>query len=190
MYYSSVFRRYYQHPANQQIVLQGFFHFLKIMDLATSQTDVIRIYEKISEIEGLTTPVEDTLNIKNGINYAQFLEALLRIAFIKAAEKNQSYAATLEQIFTNPNLDINKRTFNDSFLNQIYNSEENDKVFLDNELLLNAIFCARGINRQNTYLELEKSQFVQVLKEAGIIKVPTVKKQEAKTDEKKKGAKA
>jgi hypothetical protein len=51
-------------------VLQGFFHFLKIMDLATSPTDVIRIYEKISEIEGLTTPVEDTLNIKNGINYA------------------------------------------------------------------------------------------------------------------------
>jgi hypothetical protein len=40
------------------------------MDLATSPTDIIRIYEKISEIEGLTTPVEDTLNIKNGINYA------------------------------------------------------------------------------------------------------------------------
>jgi hypothetical protein len=58
------------------------------MDLANSPTDIIRIYEKISEIEGLTTPVEDTLNIKNGINYAQFLEALLRIAFIKSAEKN------------------------------------------------------------------------------------------------------
>lgn len=42
----------------------------------------------ISQIEGLTMPVEDTLNIKNGLNYAQFLEALLRIAFLKSAETN------------------------------------------------------------------------------------------------------
>jgi len=53
----------------------------------------------ISQIEGLTMPVEDTLNIKNGLNYAQFLEALLRIAFLKSAETNKSYAATLEEIF-------------------------------------------------------------------------------------------
>ena len=80
----------------------------------------------ISAIEGLTMPVEDTLNIKNGFNYAQFLEALLRIAFLKAAEKNQTYAATLEEIFQNPNLDIHNRIKTDSFLNQIYNQEEND----------------------------------------------------------------
>lgn len=34
MYYSNLFQKYYQHPANQQIVLQGFFHFLRIMELA------------------------------------------------------------------------------------------------------------------------------------------------------------
>lgn len=66
------------------------------MDLAASPADVIQIFQGISAIEGLTMPVEDTLNIKNGLNYAQFLEALLRIAFIKSSETNQSYAATLE----------------------------------------------------------------------------------------------
>lgn len=62
-------------------------------------------------------PVEDTLNLKNGLNYAQFLEAILRIAFIKAAENQKSYASTLEDIFSNPALDIKKRIFADSFLN-------------------------------------------------------------------------
>jgi hypothetical protein len=87
------------------------------MDLAKTPQDVIQIMQGISQIEGLTMPVEDTLNIKNGLNYAQFLEALLRIAFLKSAETNRSYAATLEEIFQNPNLDIAKRTFSDSFLN-------------------------------------------------------------------------
>ena len=86
LYYSSLFQKYYQHPYNQQIVLQGFFHFLRIMNLAKSPQDVMQICQGISAIEGFTMPVEDTLNIKNGLNYAQFLEALLRIAFIKVAE--------------------------------------------------------------------------------------------------------
>jgi len=85
-------------------------------------------------------------------------------------------------------LDIAKRTFADSFLNQIYNSEENDQVFKqnENELLLSAIFCTKGVNRNNTYIELEKSVFMQVLKDAGIIKIPQVKKAEPKEGEGKK----
>jgi NADH:ubiquinone oxidoreductase subunit D len=44
-------------------------------------------------------PVEDTLNIKNGMNYAQFLEAILRIAYIKAEENNTTFKMALEKIF-------------------------------------------------------------------------------------------
>jgi hypothetical protein len=40
----------------------------------------------LSSIEGVLKHLNDTLNIKNGLNYAQFLEALLRIAFNKADE--------------------------------------------------------------------------------------------------------
>jgi hypothetical protein len=63
-------------------------------------------------------------------------------------------------------------------------------VFRDNEILLCAIFSAKAINKNMTYLELEKGQFVQILKEAQIIKVPQVKKVETKGDDKKKGKQA
>lgn len=43
---------------------------MKITDLSRSPADVIQIFQGISAIEGLTMPVEDTLNIKNGLNYA------------------------------------------------------------------------------------------------------------------------
>ena len=86
-YYSTAFaKRVYQHHVNSQIVLQGFFHFLKIANLAKSTQDVVDLQKGISQIEGVRHPIEDTLNLKNGLNYAQFLEAILRIAFIKAAE--------------------------------------------------------------------------------------------------------
>lgn len=70
-------------------------------------------------------------------------------------------------------------------MNQIYNSEENDEVFRNYELLLCAIFSTKGINRNSTYLEMEKPILVQLLKDAGIIKVPQVKKVEAKPEERK-----
>jgi len=101
-YYSQLFNKsVYHHPVNSQIVLQGFFHFLKIAKLAGSCSDVMQLMQGISQIEGLMLPVEDTLNLKNGLNYAQFLEAILRIAFLKAAETGKSYASTLEDIFSN-----------------------------------------------------------------------------------------
>jgi len=36
-------------------------------------------------------PVEDTLNIKNGLNYAQFLEAILRIAYWRSENEGIPY---------------------------------------------------------------------------------------------------
>ena len=48
-------------------------------------------------------PVDDTLNIKGGMNYAQFLSALLRIGYIKADQSgdssNQAYKTQLDAMF-------------------------------------------------------------------------------------------
>jgi hypothetical protein len=41
----------------------------------------------MNDIDGVNTPFTDTLNVMNGLNYAQFLEAILRIAYWK---KNNS----------------------------------------------------------------------------------------------------
>jgi len=35
-------------------------------------------------------PVDDTLNIKGGMNYAQFLSALLKIGYLKAESSGDS----------------------------------------------------------------------------------------------------
>ena len=91
------------------IVLQGFFHFLKLMNLANSPREIVEMFQTLQLIDGIVLPVEDTLNIKNGMNYAQFLEALLRIAYIKAEENNTTFKMALEKIFQNANIDISKR---------------------------------------------------------------------------------
>lgn len=41
-------------------------------------------------------PVEETLNIKNGLNYAQFIEAILRIAYLKSENDQIPYKAAIE----------------------------------------------------------------------------------------------
>jgi hypothetical protein len=124
IYYSSNFKQFYNRDENKMIVLQGFFHFLKLMNLASSPREIVEMFQTLQLIDGVVLPVEDTLNIKNGMNYAQFLEAILRIAYIKSEEHGAPFKTTLERMFQNANIDIGKRQESDSFLNQIY-SEEN-----------------------------------------------------------------
>jgi len=52
------------------IVLQGFFHFVKLMNLASSPREIVEMFQTLQLIDGVLLPVEDTLNIKNGMNYA------------------------------------------------------------------------------------------------------------------------
>ena len=54
------------------------------MNLARSAEEVVGMFNTLAEIDGVVMPVDDTLSIKNGFNYAQFLEALLRIGYLKA----------------------------------------------------------------------------------------------------------
>ena len=87
------------------------------MNLAASPRDIVDMFQTLQLIDGVVLPVEDTLNIKNGLNYAQFLEAILRIGYIKAEETGQSFKMTLEKMFQSAQLDISKRQEADSFLN-------------------------------------------------------------------------
>jgi len=182
-YYSqSMQKGVYKNEINSQIVLQGYFHFLKIANLAKSTHEAVDLHKTVCQIEGVAQQIEDTLNKKNGLNYAQFLEAILRIAFVKAAENQKSYASTLEDIFSNPALDIKKRCQTDNFLSSVYEDEENTRIFRDHEHLLIAIFERRGLIKDNTYTELAKQQLLVVLKEAGIIKAPEKKAVASKDD--------
>lgn len=46
----------------------------------------------LKEVEGVKDKVNDTLNIRNGMNYAQFLEAILRIANSRAEDEKTLFA--------------------------------------------------------------------------------------------------
>jgi len=86
-YYGSLFEAFYSRDENEMIPLQGFFHFCKLMNLAQSAEELMSFFQaSLHEIDGIFIPVDDTLNIKGGMNYAQFLSALLRIGYIKAEQ--------------------------------------------------------------------------------------------------------
>jgi len=104
-------------------------------------------------------------------------------------EFTQIYKDTLEQIFSNLDLDISKRIKGDAsgVLVQAF-SQENTTVFYEHEVLLQAVFTEFALNRNNTYIELGKEDFVNMLKEAAILKLPKVK-EEASPDKPRRGGK-
>lgn len=57
----------------------------------------------LHEVDGMYVPVDDTLNPRGGMNYAQFLSCLLRIGYIKADQSgepsNQAYKNALDMMF-------------------------------------------------------------------------------------------
>lgn len=62
----------------------------------------MRACENLTDM--LKFPLQDTLNIRNGITYSQLLEAILRIAYVKLEEsdfanKEDGFKLVLEQIF-------------------------------------------------------------------------------------------
>lgn len=77
----------------------------------------------------------------------------------------------------------------DPFLKQVYDNEEVSAVFRRHEILLNSIFERNGVNKNNTYYELQKETLVQILKDAKIIRAPEKKKVEEKKEDKKVGKK-
>jgi len=68
---------------NKMITLSSFVHFMKLMGIAGSRDEVTNASDAMKEIDGINLPFGDTLNILNGLNYAQFLEAILRIGYWK-----------------------------------------------------------------------------------------------------------
>lgn len=159
------------------------------MNLTASTTEVIRMFNTLMEIDGITMPIEDTLNLKNGLNYSQFLEAILRIGYLRSERPEdfqgcpagRSFKQTLEDMFSDAEIDVSKRQQRDPILIQVYNADCNDVFFVYVDVL-SAIFSLRGLDRSNTYVELDKKEFMHVLDEAKLLIKP---RQKTKEEEKK-----
>ncbi len=189
-YYSSLFEPHYRRKENEMIPLQGFFHFVKLMSLAQSAEELISFFTaSLHDIDGMYVPVDDTLNIKGGMNYAQFLSALLRIGYIKADQSgdpsNQAYKNALDNMFQNSNIDIQKRQVNDPIIALVY-EPDNNRAFFEYEQILSTIFTVKSIKLGDTFLQMPKSEFIAIMAEIGLLIYP--KKKTAEEEKKEKEA--
>lgn len=147
----------------------------------------------MKEIDGFTG-FQDTMYLMNGMNYAQFLEAILRIAYWKKdndkdqANSHDGFKNTLEALFANAELDLRKRQKADEAVHELVDLA-NQGFWKDNFSLLGAIFNDKGIQRNIDHFELSKNDFVALMKDAGCVIKPKAvdKEEEKKGDDKKKG---
>ena len=131
----------------------------------------MRVCEALHEIIHL--PLTDTLNVKNGLNYSLFLESIIRIAYYKLQDseyegQEDGYRNMIEQIFNEGNIELKKRMMDDRLLSELY-STDNCKVFYEHFSLLAAIFSSKGMLHLETFLELQKEEFMNILIESGIL---------------------
>ena len=189
-FYSHLIENKYTKEENAMICLQAFVHFMKLMDIAKTKDEASSASECMHEIDGVQIPFADSLNIWNGLNYAQFLEAILRIAYYKKEHSDQAgspdgFKNTLENMFKegkNAKLDLKKRMKDDPILNSLV-TLSNQGFFKDHFDILAAVFHEKGMNKGD-HLEISKGDFISVLKDANILIIPKV---EAKPDEGKGG---
>lgn len=128
----------------------------------------------------------------NGLNYAQFLEAILRIAYWKKDNSDQAnnddgFKNILETMFADADLNLKKRTNEDDELSKLVDLA-NHGFLEDNFDLFASIFTEKGIPRGD-HFEITKSDFISVIKDAGLLIKPKAGDEEKKEDKKKNEAK-
>lgn len=94
-----------------------------------------------------------------------------------------AYKNSLDQMFQNANIDIEKRRGQDPILNWVHNSDTQN-AFMEYENLLMAIFTAKGTKPGDTFLQLGKVEFIQMMGEIGILIHPKKKTPEEEKKEK------
>ena len=129
------------------------------------------------------------MNILNGMNYAQFLEAILRIAYWlkdNSAEKGNEdgFANTLESLFADAEFDIKKKAKNGDEILSLMIQLADGGVFRENFEILAAIFANKAMPNKDEVglLEMSKSDFINCLNDSGVL----IQKQDEKDDKKGK----
>lgn len=167
----------------------------------------------LKDIEGLNMPPDDTLNVKNGMNYAQFLEALLRICMYKSelaeVKLPGAFKRVLEDVFKG---DSKREDFKDNKMRDFdwefrasqdpvlraqydYMLQRDGQDFFEYQDLLAAVFFKVTNPTSISFPEMSKLSFCKVLEDAKILKLPRVEEKKAaakgkdakKKDEEQKG---
>lgn len=183
-FYASLQPQLFRKKQNELMPLQGFLHFLKVMRLASTREEALRLCEALHEL--IHVPLTDTLNIKNGINYAMFLECIIRIAYHRLEEgAGPDYKSVLEAMFSEGNIELKKRMMDDRLLSELY-SHDNAKVFYEHSTLLQAVFSSKARVQHENFLELSKEDFMHILVDSGILSAAAGKEEESGGEIKRK----
>jgi hypothetical protein len=164
---------------------------MKVMQLADSKDDLSATVDCMMEIDGVKTPFADTLNMENGLQYSQFLEAILRIAYYKKNENSEQagnvdgFKNTLEAIFAETELDLKKRQKLDPVLEKVVQLSHNG-YWSSKYFLLAGIFETKGMLKGD-HLELAKQDFIALFNEAKITMKPAKPVEETKGGKGDKG---
>jgi cell division protein YceG involved in septum cleavage len=158
----------FQKEENLMITLEGFIHFLKTLGFANNRNEINSIAEYIHEIDGFQAHIQEPLNIFNGMNYSQFLEAILRVAYFKKANNAEladhmdGYKNSLEGMFVDSTIDIKNRASEDKIFKQLYELSSN-RYFEENFYLLGGVYSSTAALKDQGYLELSKNDFIKLL---------------------------
>ena len=180
-FYASLQPQFYTFKENEFITLQSFMHFLKLFCIATTKEEINLYVQQLNTL--IIQPFEDTLNIKNGLNFAQFLEAILRINKIKSEstdqpENEEGYRLMLQQTFQDATMTIKRKSEEDELFAELC-TPDSQQIFHDKYGLLAAIFSNRSLPVNTISIGLPFDEFFLILSQAGI-----AQNEEAK-DEKK-----
>ena len=80
-------------------------------------------------------------------------------------------------MFQNANIDINKRQMTDPMLMGVYSSE-NNRVFFEYNVMLSAIFSVKGYRGVDSYLQMSKATFLELMKDSNLLIQPKPKTKE------------
>ena len=168
-FYASLQSQPYRLKENEFISLHSFMHFLKLYGIATTK-DEIKVY--CDELKNIIIPPPDNvLNIKNGLNFAQFLEAILRIVYYKAknsdhVDNEETYRLLLQQIFQDATISMKTKAEEDPLVTELY-APESQELFYYNFDVLGAVYQQKAINKSDVGLGLTFDDFYVILEEAG-----------------------
>ena len=126
---------------------------MRVMEIAKSREEATNTTDCMQEIDFVQIPFQDTLNVNNSLNYAQFLEALLRIAYYKKDNSDRKgqpdgFKDTLEAMFADVELDIKKKAKQDPVLACMLDLSHSG-FFAQNFDLLGGIFNEKAIPKQD-----------------------------------------
>ena len=102
---------------------------------------------------------------------------------LRSSPSSERFGCVCLEPYQNSNIDLSKRQMNDPMITFVYEQDTN-RVFYEFEHLLSGIFICKSIKLADTYLQMHKNEFIQILAEIGMLIQPKKKTPEEEKKEK------